>query len=483
MANWLAKLRQTLDRYPDSFHHTSELFPRLDAERWSEDLRLEAQGSERGSANQPATSATQPDAVELALRTRIEDLRKQAIDLANERLSALEERKARLGILSRSEELWLAAEDAGADFRAAVQGDLSHFFFIEDQARDHHRHLDNFRAGNGLDRPARKQGSSILKIGVLFIIGLFEIFMNLVFFAEGSALFLIGGAIEAALVTIINIGVAWCIGRVVLTRVLNGRWGARLTTFPFFCAWLAFLVGFNLAVGHYRDMLSGDNFEQAAHLAWLQFLNAPFGIADFQSWLLWALGVFAGIVALADGYFFDDPFPGYGRFYRDYQAVVGKWAEERYHFIDRLTERKDDALDALKSASSDLERRRESFASITASIGRHLTQYDAYMDHLEACYQQLVETYRSANKRARSTEEPIYFRDPPRLPRMVLAVDHDRTNLDRVEEETKRAAQALRQAGERVITEFDSAISGLQSVENVLRDPGRPQPQRLRRAA
>jgi hypothetical protein len=79
----------------------------------------------------------------------------------------------------------------------------------------------------------------------------------------------------------------------------------------------------NLAVAHYRDALGGPDPDTAPATAlkvWLANPVNPLKVGDVQSLWLLALGILFTVLGIAEGYFFDDPYPGYGKFYEDFIA-------------------------------------------------------------------------------------------------------------------------------------------------------------------
>jgi hypothetical protein len=178
--------------------------------------------------------------------------------------------------------------------------------------------------------------------------------------------------------------------------------------------------------------------------------------------------------ALLDGYFFDDPFPGYGRLAREHRRTLEELVAARQDFLNLLTNRKNEALYALQAANGDLEQRRESFSEITVGMNRLLAQHVAWLNHLEACQRQLLATYRGANRQARSEREPDFFATLPSLTRPPIAIAASAAQEARIEAETARASTALREAGEQVIGEFDRAVAGLVHLRQILDEPEPP---------
>ena len=131
--------------------------------------------------------------------------------------------------------------------------------------------------------------------------------------------------------------------RGVVWALHSGRWPFDNSTIggstancwePSLCAVLAVAYSSNLLVAHYRDALGGsdpDNASAAALTAWLANPVNPLRVSGVESLWLLGLGVVFTIMGLIDGFLFEDPYPGYGRFYiehsqrqADYQSLFQK---------------------------------------------------------------------------------------------------------------------------------------------------------------
>jgi hypothetical protein len=483
VARWLDTLRMTFDRWPDNIIRTAELFPRVDIKALRDEFQLENAGAERGATELPSTAATQPDDIELSVYTRINEFHKQAADLAQERLNVYRERRTRLGVFGRSDQIKVAAEDAVADFKASVRIGLDNLYISEASAKDNVTALNNFKKHNQVSRPPHLPTSPILHAALIFVVGFAEIFLNLFFFAEGNTLFLIGGAIEALIVTVINIGAAFTAGRLALTRLIHGRPLQKLIGLVGTLIWTAFLLAFNLAVGHYRELLGGIEPEAATLLAMQHFIADPLGIVDFKSWLLILLGLLVGFFGLVDGYFFDDAIPGYGPLGRRMRQSVDTFLNERRQLIDELKERKDTAIDAITTAIQDLQKRREGYHEIMSGVRRLSAQYQAYRSHLHFVQATLIASYREANKAARATAAPSYFDVQSTLADSPIPIEINSPEYEYIDDQVAEATDALTIADKRVFGEFEKALGTLDELDEVFEPKTEPRRGVLRRVA
>jgi hypothetical protein len=234
--------------------------------------------------------------------------------------------------------------------------------------------LERFKAENGLTRDAHYPASPLLGFGILAILILLEAAINGVLFADTSDRGLFGGWLEAMALAITNVGVAFLVGSIVLPQVNRRSLPAKAGAIAFSLAGLAALVAVNLFGAHYRDFRAaaaqvelaqvaqamprrdtviavpgqksasseatvaklrpatlpfpevaakpassaGDKAKRSEIDALGKVFEAPLHLESFTSVFLLIIGLCAATVAAADGYKFDDPFPGYGKRHRRY---------------------------------------------------------------------------------------------------------------------------------------------------------------------
>jgi hypothetical protein len=226
--------------------------------------------------------------------------------------------------------------------------------------------LERFKAENGLTRDAHYPASPVLSFGVLSILILVEACINGVLFAETSDRGLFGGWLEAMALAITNVGVAFLAGCAILPQLNRRSLPAKAGGALLVLAGLSAVLAVNLSGAHYRDFKAatakaelaaqavpapkreasvpitgqkpssqtasfkppppfpsvaepvkrvyGEEAGKRSEMEALRHaLQAPFALESFASLFLLIIGLCAASVAAADGYKFDDPFPGYGR--------------------------------------------------------------------------------------------------------------------------------------------------------------------------
>ena len=127
---------------------------------------------------------------------------------------------------------------------------------LADHLRDERNRLadlERFKADHHLNREAHYPSSPVLAIGILLMLILVEACVNGVFFAASSDQGLFGGWIEAFVLSLTNVGVAFLIGQLVLPQLNRRGVFSRLGAIAASLASIGILIAVNLFGAHYRD--------------------------------------------------------------------------------------------------------------------------------------------------------------------------------------------------------------------------------------
>ncbi len=201
--------------------------------------------------------------------------------------------------------------------------------------RDDYEAMDEM----GVHRASKRPESRIVHVVIVLCFIALEAFINGTFLAAGSEGGLIGGWVTALGISFFNVVLlGFTFGAMALRQLSHHRLYRRLLGILALCAVLAVAYSSNLLVAHYRDALGGsdpDNAGAAALATWLTNPVNPLKVSGVQSLWLLGIGIAFTIMGLVDGYLFEDPYPGYGRFYiehtrrqADYQSLYQKSFDE-----------------------------------------------------------------------------------------------------------------------------------------------------------
>jgi hypothetical protein len=438
----------------------------IDADRLAEDMRLAAQGADRGERDLPLATETNFDPVELEIVKRVSDEASLQRGHLISMLRAYRDRLAELTAATEIAQLRLAAASAVTAFNQAKQqarGGLAH---LRKRYKEAAAELAEFKLKHNLARPARDPSGRWSTIGFLFPLIMAESALNGTFFAKGSDLGLVGGIMLAIGISLFNVG--WCFGLGVgparYTNVKN--WFVSIVAFFGTLAGLCVVVALHLFAAHLRDATMAFGEERAFDVARKAILADPIGLADIQSWYLCGLGLLLGLFAFFKGYRLDDPYPGYGAVYRRAMVAEDAYNDEHHELFDELDTTKDDTLKAFREGIANIPAYAAKAQQIRAARSALLGQFRAYEHQIEQTINRLLSVYRDANRRRRNSNVPPYFNTPWVAPPSslsgadIMALTTD--TADNVITNVEATLEELKRLSEQVLSAYDQLMNAVE---------------------
>jgi hypothetical protein len=468
----LGRLINGLKREQHDYRPSLEVFPGLNVDKLAADMGLAAAGAERGAREEPASDTAVLDDVEAKIVERIEAERNAAHGVLLDELRTYRERLAGLDFEGRFGTIRQAAPAAVTEFRAEAAQGRDELHSLRRHLRDLEVESDEFRRRHRLKRTARAAsgGSLTLKIGVLLILFVFEVFLNGFFLAKGSELGYLGGAAEALTFALMNVGVSFLIAAVGVRELNHRNWLRKLLGLFALVLYAAFALSLNLALAHYREV-SGLLVADAGHAVLTRLQTAPLAVADVKSWLFFGLGILCSLIAFADAFLVFDPYPGYGPLEKRRAAAHAAYIQRKNDLIAQLLEIRDEAIEILEEANRDLSIRRSEHDAILEGRGRLVRLFAAHQTHLERCANTLLAVYREADKRARKTPPPARFSAPLALERIAV---EDELPEKAAREDLRRSiaeSQALLIEQVKAIhAEFERAFASYREIDELLEE-------------
>jgi hypothetical protein len=338
--------------------------------------------------------------------------------------------------------------------------------------RDLELEHDAFRRRHNLQRAAHwaSGGNLTVKIGVLLVLFVFEVFLNGFFLAKGSDLGYLGGAAEAFTFALMNIGVAFLIA-VVGVRELNHRNVFRkLFGLVALIGYLALMIAINLSLAHYREV-SAAMIADAGPEVLRRLQTAPLGLVDFKSWLLFGLGIFCSLVAFVDSFLIFDPYPGYASLEKRRAGAHDAYIRRKNDLIARLLDIRDNAIEILEEANRDLSIRRAEHDAILESRARVARLFSAHQAHLDRAVNTLLAVYREANKGLRRTPPPRRFSVPYGLEKFPVEQDLLETSArDDLRRSIAESQGILTGQVEAIHAEFEQAFATYREIDNFIEE-------------
>jgi hypothetical protein len=468
----LARLVNGLKREPHDYRASLDIFPALNIAKLAADLTVSRTGSERGGIEQPASDSSSLDDMESRIVERIEAEKNSAHGVLLDELQLYKERLSGLDFEGRFATIRQAAPVALSEFRAEAAQGRDELHSLRRSLRDLERERDEFRRRHRLVRTARSAsgGNLTIKIGVLLVLFVFEVFLNGFFLAKGSELGYLGGAAEALTFALANIGVSFLAGAVGARELHHRNYLRKLFGLICVLAYLALAVLINLTLAHYREA-AGSLVSDAGQAVLLRLRNAPLAITDVKSWLFFEIGILCSLVAFGDSFLIFDPYPGYGVLEKRRAAAYEAYIARKNELIAALLEIRDQATEVLEEASRDLSVRRNEHDTILESRSRLTRLFDAHQSQLDRTANALLSAYREANRHARKTPAPPRFAVPYALDRIALEPDGEQRSA---REDLRRSiadAQAVLVEQVRAINdEFERAFASYREIDDLVEE-------------
>lgn len=312
-----------------------------------------------------------------------------------------------------------------------------------------------FREDHGLTRREPHypdKSKKWLLVGILMVLFVVESGANSAFLAKGHELGLIGGWVVALGISALNILPSFLIFGPI-SRYLGhvSRW-RRILAGASMAIYAGFAFMLNLGVAHYREV-SGDLIGEAGVAVVQRMQDAPFGLEDAESWLLFGLGFLFSIIAFIDGRKFDDVYPEYGRRDRAMRRAREEYLDLLESVNGELDEIQEDSLETVKRIAHKARYQPKERRRIVNDWRRRITEFDQHAAQLQRVGEALIDEYREANRTARPDGGvPAAHRTPwllsiPEIDRSELIdPDDDRSS----EERLRQIDKAYRSATDRI---------------------------------
>lgn len=468
----LDRLRGLISRPAHTYRPTVETFPDLDTQRLSKEMELAKKGSSRGSQNQPQSDSGSLDAVETEIIEHIGGAQKRSHDALENHLAGFRQRLIDLDFDTQFSNIKSAALGGLSDLKQELQTGVDDLHGLRKDLTAHEKWYSSFQKKHRLERPAKigSPRASFFKWALIIVLVLIELVLNGELLSKGSELGLVGGIVEALIFAVLNVGVALMFGIFWIPFVNHGNWLLKFFGLIGLVAYLACMIGINLALAHYREV-AGVLFEGAGEVVMQRLIQDPLGIQDFRSWLLFGLGVLFSIIAVLDGLALHDPYPGYQRVDKALRISRDKYADMRRAAITELGEVRKDYEDLLTTSRSDLGKQKVEHDAIVSHRSRILSLFDEHQTQLEKAANALLRDYRDANVAKRNTPAPARFGEAYSLPRIAVTISKEgewnssdlKSSITEAQSEVDAIFVALGK-------EFDAALEAYRKLDDIAPD-------------
>lgn len=427
----------------DEFVPLAAVFPQINVESISRDADLDKKARANGEQGLPASGSTTMDAVEVDLMERVSDVRRRGLENYHRNREVYQRRVNQ--IQSAHTAVKTAAGTAVGDFQKAVRSHRGGMVGVVKDLKDWNEAVNAFRIKHDLHRPVFKKVNFAAAAAVVLICVMAETVLNGYLFAQRNALGLLGGALIALLVSVVNVSFSGLSGH--FAKLISHRsYFLKLIGFCILAFWGAATFFYNLAVAHFRDSIETlGEWAEAAEASLAGLIATPFSLASIESWLLMAWGVLIAIVMFLKFVFQGEYYLGYPRLERGLKSSLDDYESQLDAALEDLRERRDQAVEELQEANE----------TVRASIGDALDALQGQSEirmHLQVFLQEcdsklklLLQLYRDANMAARSETAPKRFTKFPTFPK-VEEVEVDQGQREFARDELERISKVVEQA-------------------------------------
>lgn len=421
-----------------------------------------------GGQNLPAWDAIEPSLTEQRLITEVKHAWDRASGIASRRKHDADEK---MNVARSKIEAYINPVDA--DHALADVRDLFSQHEIDQNYTDFYRDMKReesaynvFRAENKLThRQAHYPASSLLGISVIVLVCFVEAILNSYLFAKGSDFGLLGGVMQALMVSIINAGaLAFIFGYIGLPRTNHVVSQKRISGYILCALALLLVLTFNLAVGHYRgELIAGS--AQPAKDALNSFVSSPTHLGDLEAWLLFFLGLGAFALASYKFYTLDDPYPEYG-------SVDKRFKEASQELNDKFNAIRAKAQERLEQSILKVDEKFDELRQSVEQFGQAIPEGKAAASALKQDAKALehalttaLAEYRDVNRSVRVIDPPRYWNDESLSLKIAPAAEQ-------LEAEEIERNVNLRKEYDQLKDSVNEARSALTKVRTALKDQG-----------
>jgi hypothetical protein len=436
------------------------------------ELKIEQRAALEGKQNRPETKDVILDETQQAITDRCQD------GVGTIRQWAVRQYKAISDQLTHAD---LTPEDL--DLRELVTARDVELSKIEAEAKDELRRLriterallreqNLFQHLNNLSRSAYYPESRLFAISLLVTAVVLESILNAYLFAKANEFGLLGGWLQAFLVSATNVLAGVIFGLFVLRNLHHANVLRKAFAFIILPFGIAVLVIFNLCVAHYRDLLE-INPDTALIESLDRVRASPFALTTLEALILLLIGLCVCIFSSWEGYNgLDDHYPGYGKVARRHKEALNAYNVKCDFVRKHMTKIYDDYIKAMNQKVSKVEEKAKICMSLFTQANVVTEQLVHSIDQCVRLQGRLLRLYRDTNRKVRTSPPPTYFDDfPEPVPTLVEMPVQIRQRRDEISVRLDQLRQQANTLKEAVPSEVDNRFKRFfQMIEDVERD-------------
>jgi hypothetical protein len=447
-----------------------QIDPKIIVERM--DLRQRA--AERARAGQPAADSASLDEVEQEIESTIRSIAAEEQARTYDQVATYEQRLRGADVAGSAVDMRVIARQAESDMESmllAVKGDLR---VARKEVIDRERTLEDFRRGHGLKRPAHPPRGHFLFSAVIVLLFAAETLPNAIILGEGEELGIAGGYTVAILFSLINLSLGFAAGRWGWTQAIHRNFFRRLFGLVLAIGCLGGVLLINLALAHYRAAVEGGMASSAAAAAVIPLMKAdPLALGDIKSAIMVMMGVISALIVMLEGWFWDEPYPGYGVVSDHLRQAQGRYHDMVEEKLDHLKSVQEDFVQRIQVERSRLRDRRLEIPYVMQERQRLVARFKDHLTHLQDVGRQALVVYRDTNRKARTVPAPKRFDEAWHLNGFAPIEVAEMPPIP--ETEYAKANKALEDSINKLQTAYEEAIRWIRHLSDT--DPDAPLPE------
>jgi len=290
----------------------------------------------------------------------------------------------------------------------------SHDAYLEEQ--------NSFKRANQLSRGpnAADLSKTIIAASIIFSLIIIELFANTFLLSPA----MVGGKAEAlsiaGAVAFINVFISGFIGFHVVKKINHIKKSTRIFFSSLGGLYFLVIIYINSALGAYRSQaeisfnktLAGGSGLSPEQISGILRNSVKPWLVDFSflGIVLTFLGVAFAVIAIVDGLYFNDVYPGYGKVGQNvnrYKNLIKKTFHEYAIQVASLFSRYNSELQ--NKLNDLLDKDLNNWDKNTNLIQKEFIGYENKVKDLEEKTNHMIGEYRNENKRVRKTNAPEYF--------------------------------------------------------------------------
>ena len=228
---------------------------------------------------------------------------------------------------------------------------------------------------------------------IICLLLVIESLTNGVFFAEGSSTGLIGGVIQAIVLSFLNIGAGLLFAFYLLPYAHHRRGTVKAGGILAVVCYIIWVLTLNIGIGHFRDLFARQEGHVSMAQLWSHLTAGLFAFADARSLILVGLGIAFSLVAVIEATGLDDPYPGYGALGRRSSEAITDYGDHRNRCLQDLRARRDEAIDAMSRVIEEVRGKEHELGLSINGRNRLHQQYAGFIEHLNQAQARLLQRY------------------------------------------------------------------------------------------